>query len=181
MGGHKYTAPELDPLAQIHIARRLAPIILGALKPEGGRKAILARLAKFANLASAEGEGQSALAENDQIIADAMDLATSILEAAASSNEDSVNFIIRECAARIFRMREGGGGLPIWPKGQEYPSYRDIDGFTLFGLVCRYLFLEYREPIAEYIASLNLAPGPALAAAVAGAPRERPPGAPEAR
>jgi len=180
MGEHNYTAQPLDPLSQIHVARRLAPVILGALKPEGGRKAILARLAKFANLASAEGGASEDLAGSDQVVADAMDLATSILEAGAATNEESLNFVIHLCGQKIWRKNENGGGMPIWPKGQEYPTYRDLNGFHILGLTVRYLFVEFREPITEYIATLDLAPGPVLMAA--GDPRrERPPGAPEAR
>lgn len=180
MGGHKYSCQPLNPLEQIHVARRLAPVILSALKPEGGRKAILARLAKFANLAASEDAAASNVASNDQVIADALDLATSIFEAAAATDEESVNIIIRKCGTKIWRKSEGGAGLPIWSGKDDFPTYRDLDGFKVLGLVSRYLFLEFKDSIAEYITSLNLKPGPALMAAAAEvATRQRPPGAPE--
>lgn len=180
VGEHKYRCHPLQPLEQIHVARRLAPVILGALKPEGGRKAILARLAKFANLAAAEDGAVAAALNNDQVVADALDLATSIFEAAAATDEESINVIIRKCGTKIFRVREGGGAMPIWESRDDLPVYRDLDGFKVLALVSRYLFAEFKDSIAEYITSLNLKPGPALMAAAAeAATRQRPPGAPE--
>jgi len=180
VGEHKYRCNPLQPLEQIHVARRLAPVILSALKPEGGRNAILARLAKFANLAAAEDGAAPAVADNDQIITDALDFATSIFEAAAATDEESINVIIRKCGTKIFRVRDGGGGLPIWEPRDDLPVYRDLDGFKVLALVSRYLFVEFKDSITEYITSLNLKPGPALMAAAAGAAtRQRPPGAPE--
>jgi len=178
MGGHKYGCQPLNPLEQIHVARRLAPVILSALKPEGGRKAILARLTKFANLASAEDGVAPDVTANDQLVADALDLATSIFEAAAATDEESVNVIIRKCGGKIWRKNEGGGGQPIWYSNQDLPTYRDLDGFKVLALVSRYLFVEFKDSIAEYITSLNLKPGPMLMAAAGVGARERPPGAP---
>lgn len=179
VGDHRYSCQPLNPLEQIHIARRLAPVVLSALKPEGGRKAILARLAKFANLAAAEDGSAPVAADSDQVLADALDLATSIFEAAAATDEDSVNVIIRKCGTKIWRKRENGGGMPIWSGKDDFPTYRDLDGFMVLGLVSRYLFLEFKDSIADYITSLNLKPGPALMAAAGVQPRQRPPGAPE--
>lgn len=174
-GEHKYRCNALDPLQQIHMARRLAPIILGALKPEGGRQAILARLAKFANLAAAEGVGEGAPSLDDRIVADTMDLATSVFEAFAATDEAALDTIIKKCGVKIFRVNDSGGGMPIWHTGAEYPHYRDMDGFQLISIVVRYLFLEFQGSIAEYISSLGLKPGPVLTAAMA---QGRPPGAP---
>ncbi|EIZ81876.1 bacteriophage protein [Methylobacterium sp. GXF4] len=178
MGGHKYGCQPLNPLEQIHISRRLAPVILSALKPEGGRKAILARLTKFANLASTEDGAAPEVVASDQLVADALDLATSIFEAAAATDEESVDVIIRKCGGKIWRKNEGGGGQPIWHSNQDLPTYRDLDGFKVLALVSRYLFVEFKDSIAEYIASLNLKPGPALMAAAGAAAQQRPPGAP---
>lgn len=178
MGGHKYGCHGLDPLEQIHVARRLAPIILSALKPEGGRKAILARLTKFANLAASEDDTAPDVTANDQLVADALDLATSIFEAAAATDEESVNVIIRKCGSKVWRKNEGGGGQPIWFPNQDLPTYRDLDGFKVLALVSRYLFVEFKDSIAEYIASLNLKPGPAFMAAAGVTAQQRPPGAP---
>lgn len=177
MGGHKYGCQGLGPLEQIHVARRLAPVILSALKPEGGRKAILAHLTKFANLASAEDGAAPEVVANDQLVADALDLATSIFEAAAATDEELVNVIIRKCGSKIWRKNEGGGGQPIWFQNQDLPTYRDLDGFKVLALVSRYLFVEFKDNVADYIASLNLKPGPVLMAAGAAA-QQRPPGAP---
>lgn len=177
VGDHKYGCHPLDPLEQIHIARRLAPVILSALKPEGGRKAILARLTKFANLAASEDGAAPEVVASDQLVADALDLATSIFEAAAATDEESVNVIIRKCGSKIWRKNEGGGGMPIWFSNQDLPTYRDLDGFKVLALVSRYLFVEFKDSIAEYIASLNLKPGPVLMAAGVAA-QQRAPGAP---
>lgn len=178
-GGHKYRCNPLSPLEQIHTARRLAPVILSALKPEGGRKAILARLAKFANLATSEDGAATEATTNDQVVADALDLATGIFEAAAATDEEAINVIIRKVGTKIFRTNENGGGLPIWDTRNDIPVYRDLDGFKVLALVSRYLFLEFKDSVAEYITSLNLKPGPALMAAAGAQPRQRPPGAPE--
>ena len=178
MGDHKYGCHPLNPLEQIHIARRLAPVILSALKPEGGRKAILARLTKFANLASNEDGAAPDVVASDELVADALDLATSIFEAAAATDEESVNVIIRKCGGKIWRKNDGGGGQPIWYSNHDLPTYRDLDGFKVLALVARYLFVEFKDSIAEYIASLNLKPGPAFMAAAGAAGHQRPPGAP---
>ena len=42
LGGHTYECKALLPLEQVHLARRLAPLVLGALKPESGRASIQA-------------------------------------------------------------------------------------------------------------------------------------------
>jgi hypothetical protein len=178
MGDYKYRCNPLTPLEQIHIARRLAPIVLSALKPEGGRKAILARLTKFANLAAAKEDDAPKVVANDQLVADALDLATSIFEAAAATEEETINTIIRKCGLKIFRVSEGGGAMMIWNTRDDIPTYRDLDGFKVLALVSRYLFAEFEDSIAEYIASLNLKPGPALMAAAGAAGHQRPPGAP---
>ncbi len=73
--------------------------------------------------------------------------------------------IIRKCGSKIWRKHEGGGGQPIWFPAQNLPTYRDLDGFKVLALVARYLFVEFKDSIAEYIASLNLKPGPVLMAA----------------
>ena len=178
MAGHKYGCHPLQPLEQIHVARRLAPVILSALKPEGGRKAILARLAKFANLAAAEGSAPTEAMNNDQVVAVALDLATSIFEAAAATDEESVNTVIRKCMGKIFRMAESGGIQVMWDSRDDLPVARDLDGFKVLVLVSRYLFAEFKDSITEYIASLDLKPGPALMAALDAQSQQRPPGAP---
>ncbi|MBP28105.1 phage tail assembly chaperone [Methylobacterium sp.] len=180
LNGHKYGCQALSPLEQIHVARRLAPMLLSALKPEGGRQAILTRLAKFASIASAEEGVPASMTATDQIVSDALDLATSVFEAAAATDEESVNVLIRKCGGKIWRRSEGGGGLSIWHSGNDLPTYRDLDGFQVLALVSRYLFAEFAGAIADYIATLNLKPGPALMGAAGGPPRPRPPGAPEA-
>lgn len=177
--GHKYSAQQLDPLQQVHIARRLAPILLGAVKPEQGRKAIIACLASMASLAASQDEGVPKDVTTDQVIADAIDLATSVLGAAAAADEETVNTIIRKCMSKIWREKEEGrGGMPLWDTKNDQPAYDDIDGFTMLALVVRYLIEEFRDSIVEYIGSLDLKPGPALKAAAGLQPR--PPGAPGA-
>ena len=178
MGGHRYECHGLLPLEQIHMARRLAPVILSALKPEGGRTAILLRLAKIANLSAAEGP---APAPDGQTVNDAIELAVSIFEAAAATDEEMLNGIIRKVMTKIFRENEHGGIMQMWSPKFDVPSYPDVDGFMTLAMVARYLVLEFKDRIAEYVASLNLQQGPALAAALnGGAPHPRPPHAPGA-
>lgn len=175
-GGHKYRCNPLRPVEQLHLARRLAPILLAALKPEDGRKAILARLMKFAALAKAEQDGEPAALNSEAVINDALDLATSVFEAAAATNEELLNVILKTVLKKIFRENEGGGALPVWSDQLEGPHQRDIDGITMLSLVIRYLVLEFREVIAAYIKNLGVTPGPVLMAAAGLG--QRPPGAP---
>lgn len=179
VGEHAYRCQPLDPLQQIHTARRLAPIILSALKPEDGRQAILARLMKLASLAASEADKGDAepATSSEAVVNDALDLATSIFSGAAAADEETVNKVIRLCGQKIWRIREGGAGQPIWHSNSDLPTYRDLDGFQILSLVCRYLFLEFRESIGDYIRGLGLKPGPVLTAA-GKSPAERPPGAP---
>ena len=176
LGGHKYRCNPLKPVEQLHLARRLAPILLAALKPEDGRKAILARLMKFAALAKAEQAAEPAAATNEDIVNDALDLATSVFEAAAATNEEMVNVILKTVLKKVFRENEDGGVMQVWSDQLEGPHQRDIDGFTMLSLVIQYLVLEFREVIAEYIKNLGVTPGPVLMAAAGMG--QRPPGAP---
>lgn len=178
MGAHAYTATSLTPLEQVHIARRLAPVLLGALKPEEGRKAIIARLASMTSLAASQAENAAQNSDNEQAVADALDLATSIFSAAAASDEETVNAIIRKCMGKISRANDTGAGLPVWDAKDDIPRYEDIDGFKTIALTIRYLFEEFQESIVEYLTSLDLKPGPALMAGAGNRPR--PPGAPGA-
>ena len=176
LGGHKYRCNPLKPVEQLHLARRLAPILLAALKPEDGRKAILARLMKFAALAKAEQSSEPAAASSEDVINDALDLATSVFEAAAATNEEMVNVILKTVLKKVFRENGDGGALPVWSDQLEGPHQRDIDGFTMLSLVIRYLVLEFHEVISEYIKNLGVTPGPVLMAAAGMG--QRPPGAP---
>lgn len=178
MGAHSYTATSLTPLEQVHIARRLAPVLLGALKPEEGRKAIIARLASMTSLAASQAEDAAQGSNSEQVIADALDLATSIFSAAASTDEETVNAIIRKCMGKVSRVNDSGAGLPIWDSRDDIPRHEDIDGFKTIALTIRYLFEEFQESIVEYLKSLELKPGPALMEAAGSRPR--PPGAPSA-
>lgn len=176
VGDYEYRANSLTPLEQVHIARRLAPILLGALKPEDGRRAIIARLASMTALAASQDGATTQSATSEQVIADALDLATSIFSAAASADEETVNAIIRKCMGKISRNKENGGGIGVWNSKDDIPYYEDIDGFTMMTIVVRYLFEEFQESVVDYLTSLNLKPGPALSATAANRPR--PPGAP---
>ncbi len=176
-GDHNYNCHALLPLEQVHMARRLAPIILSALKPEGGRAAILKRLAKIANLSADEGP---APAVDGQTVNDAIELAISVFEAAAATDEEMLNGIIRKVMKKIFRTRESGGAMAMWDSKFDVPTYPDVDGFVMMALVANYIVLEFKDRISEYVSTLGLKPGPALAAAERGAGAQRAPGAPDA-
>lgn len=165
IGGHAYQCKALLPLEQVHLARRLAPLILGALKPESGRTVILQRLAKVAGI----GTDDAASVPPAEMAEAAMDLATGILEAAASIDEESVNTIIRTVMSKIWRADEAGIARQVWwtRPGLDQPTYPDIDGFMTLAIVGRYLTGEFKDRIAEYVASLSLKAGPAFAAAMA--------------
>ena len=179
MGGHKYRCHPLTPFEQIHVARRLAPIALSALRPEAGRTAIIARLATLASIGTKAEGSPGALAGDQQAIDDALDLAGSILGAAAETDEEMINGIIRKVMGKIGRESEGGGIMFMWNTKLDIPTYRDVDGFATLALVGRYLFFEFKDRIADYIATLNLKPGPALMAAMTSAQAgPRPPNAP---
>ncbi len=64
--------------------------------------------------------------------------------------------------------------MQIWHSGNDLPTYRDLDGFQVLALVSRYLFAEFSGTVADYIATLNLKPGPALMAAAGGDPSAAP-------
>jgi len=165
IGGHAYQCKALLPLEQVHLARRLAPLVLGALKPESGRAVIMQRLGKIAGMAS---EGDAAPISQEEMAEAAMDLAVGILEAAASIDEESVNVIIRTVMGKIWRADEAGISRQVWwtKPGLDQPTYPDIDGFTMLGIVGRYLTAEFKDRIVEHIASLGLRAGPAFTAAM---------------
>lgn len=165
-GEHTYECHPLQPLEQIHVARRLAPLIAGALRPEDGRAVILQRLAKVAGLGSSK---RDTPIDSDLIADAAMDLAASVLEAASAIDEETVNDVIRKCMLKMWRQLPSGGKQTLWYKPLDRPSFPDIDGFVTLALVGRYLAGEFQGRISEYIASLDLKPGPALAAAMGAA------------
>lgn len=170
LGGHTYECKALLPLEQVHLARRLAPLVLGALKPESGRAVILQRLSKVAGI----GSDDAAPISQAEMAEAAMELATGILEAAASIDEESVNVIIRTTMTKVWRKDDTGVSRQVWWSKLDQPTFPDIDGFMTLAIVGRYLTNEFKDRIAEYLATLNLRAGPAFAAATGQAPPASP-------
>jgi len=171
LGGHDYECHGLLPLEQVHLARRLAPLVLGALKPESGRAVILQRLSKVAGIGAAKDADPISQAE----LAEAsMELATGILEAASSIDEETVNDIIRKVMKKVWRADETGAKRQVWWDKLDQPTFPDIDGFMTLAIVGQYLVGEFKDRIAEYVASLKLRAGPAFATAMSQTPAAAP-------
>ncbi len=99
VGDFDYRSSKMDALTQLHVVRRLAPV-MGALK-------------EFA------GGGVDAV--------NAMDAAESIASVAARIPDDDVNYIINACLSTVQRKQDGDRGwAPIWNVGAKRPLFEDI-------------------------------------------------------
>lgn len=179
IGKREYRCHGLLPLEQIHCFRQLAPLVVGALRPADGRTALLARLTRLTGLASAlpgdEGDDAPVTAD-DPAVAAAFDIASGILEAAAELDEEAVNKLVEKVVSKVFVVTDNGAPMPVWYKNHKIAHYPDIDGFVLIEITARYLAAEFSGKITEYILSLNLKPGPAFAAVMAGGSAPQAPG-----
>lgn len=114
--GKQYrTVRRLDAKAQLHLVRKLAPLML-ALTPTPELRQ------KLAADAQAGGEERS--------LVDMAELMMPVIEGLAGMKAEDVDFITETCASVVSR-NQGAGWAPIWNGAAKRMQFEDIDGMGL--------------------------------------------------
>lgn len=128
VGGHTYRLGKLDARKQLHVFRRLSPLIASA----GG---IASLVAARASMVRPEGEGPSL--EQMGAIAG---MIGPVLNVLASLPDDEVDYVIDTCLQVVSRKNEGDTGWsPVCPQGVlmfddiSLPSLLDLTARVVVG------------------------------------------------
>lgn len=126
IGGHSYKAGRLDAMTQLHVVRRLAPILT--------------------TLRSVAEEGAAGSMAPEAALQRAV-------EALGEVSDNSVEYVIARCMERVQRKIEGDRGwAPAWNKAAGRPQFDDIGGFHLLTIASRVVMNEL-GPFFEGLAS----------------------------
>lgn len=126
LGGHAYKAGRLDAMTQLHVVRRLAPILT--------------------TLRAVAEEGAAGAAAPEAVLQRAV-------EALGDVSDNSVEYVIARCMERVQRKIEGDRGwVPAWNKAAGKPQFDDIGGFHLLTIASRVVMNEL-GPFFEGLAS----------------------------
>lgn len=142
IGGHDYRAVRLDCFAQLHVTRKLAPVL-----PK-----LFPALALFQGQSA---ESVRALASDMSVIGQ---LVTPLAEALANMPKDDVDLVMTACVSVVSR-RQDSTWSPIWRNGTF--MFSDIELDTALPIVVHVL----RDSLGNFIAgflSKSAAPNPAV-------------------
>lgn len=134
IGGHQYRAARLDAFQQLHVARRLSPIlasvavglaplvreVFGALGQGGdNRRGVVASLITT---------------RSEQILA----CLPSLADALAEISDDDANYILKTCLGVVQRKGENGWArITAQNGGALMPDYADIDMVVMLEIAWR--------------------------------------------
>jgi hypothetical protein len=102
VGEHSYSSGKMDPFGQLHVARKLAPL-----------------LTKLAPQVSADGEPPTQQTT--------MQLLAPISEALSEMSEEDVNYVLHRCLAVVRRLQGTDVWAPIWNVRAKALTFEDID------------------------------------------------------
>lgn len=122
VGSHQYRAGKLDAFQQLHLSRKIAPL-LPKLLPT------------IVQLAAARGEED----ENDTPL-DLPALAASVgplTETLAQMNDADVEYIFNTCLSVVSRQQQPSGWAPVWNKPSHSPMFEDLELPDLLQIVVK--------------------------------------------
>jgi len=134
LAGHTYKAGRLDAMTQLHVVRRLAPILttLRAVAEEGAGRNV-----------SPEAALQRAV------------------EALGEVSDNAVEYVIARSMERVQRKIDGDRGwVPAWNKAAGKPQFDDIGGIHLLTIASRVVMNEL-GPFFDGLASSLTGDSPA--------------------
>lgn len=134
LAGHTYKVGRLDAMTQLHVVRRLAPI--------------LTTLRSVAEEGVVGADGQEAALQR-------------AVEAIGAVTDGSLEYVIARCMERVQRKIEGDRGwAPAWNRQAGKPQFDDIGGFHLLTIASRVVMNEL-GPFFDGLASSLTAGSPA--------------------
>lgn len=107
LGEHNYRTGRLTPRQQLHIARRLAPVLGGLAKEALG-------------LTEAKMDAMS----EAQLIGS---IAGPVAEGLAKMKQDDVDYVLDTCLSVVHRLEAEGKSMPVMNPGTRQMQYEDID------------------------------------------------------
>jgi len=134
--GNQYRAGKLDAFAQLHVSRRIAPLI-PALIP------VFVRVAKGGLTKDLAG-----LAEIIKPFADGL----------AAMDDESAEFVITTCLSVVKRQATGNNWAPVWSKSGKCSMFDDIDLGAMIPLVVRVI----QDSLGPFIQGMLTSQTPAL-------------------
>lgn len=124
VAGHTYRAGRLDAIKQLHVVRRLSPLI-GALQGVdiGGVVAPASTPDEFARRTDA-----------------LMELLVPITAAVAAMSDEDTEYVLGACLGIAQREQPGGlGWTPVWSAAAKRPMYDDINLPAMLQIAARVL------------------------------------------
>lgn len=115
VGGHKYRSGKIPALRQLHVARRLAPV-LGALKDT--------------ILSLKERRGLDAKPDAGADAAAALAMLGPIADVIARMSDDDATYIIGTCLG-VCSRNQSGAWTAVWSDAAGGPMFDDIDMITM--------------------------------------------------
>lgn len=114
--GHTYRVGKLSALSQLHVSRKVAPL----LPP---------LVALWEQALKAEKPLQESLTE-------VAELSVPLLDGLSKLPDEQIEYVISECMAVVMR-RDGNAAFPVWGANARAPMYDDIDMAVMLQLTAR--------------------------------------------
>jgi hypothetical protein len=113
IGEHRYRSGRLDLFRQVHVVRRLAPV--------------MGPLVRFAELTTVEPS-----ADPNETLERQMEIVVPFFEAFAKMPDEDVNYVLSTCLAVVSRLQGGNGQGPqlwtdVWNTAARRLMFDDID------------------------------------------------------
>lgn len=136
IGDVAYQSRRLPAMTELHVTRRLAPVINGML-PQ-----MLAAVAKG---------GGGAISVQAMDLKEASSIATAFVDFIAKMPDADANFVIAECCM-VTERKQGEAWSKIWTRGAPRPQFDDIR----FPAMAMIVFNVVKEAVVDFMPSLGL-------------------------
>jgi len=139
------TVRRLDAFSQLHVARKLAPLLV-SLTPTPEMRARL------------QAEAQAKASGDERPMVDMAEMMLPVIEGLASMKSEDVDFISSTCLSVVSR-NQGTGWVPIWNSTAKRMMFEDIDGMALLQIT----FQVIQENLSNFMRaplSASLQPSP---------------------
>lgn len=140
---------KLDAFSQLHVARKLAPLLVSLTPTPEMRQRLQA-------------EAQARANGDDRPMVDMAEMMLPVIEGLAEMKSEDVDFISSTCLSVVSR-NQGTGWTPVWNGAAKRMQFEDIDGMALLQIT----FQVIQENLSNFMRaplSATLQPSPTTGA-----------------
>lgn len=140
---------KLDAFSQLHVARKLAPLLVSLTPTPEMRQRLQA-------------EAQARANGDDRPMVDMAEMMLPVIEGLAEMKSEDVDFISSTCLSVVSR-NQGTGWTPVWNAAAKRMQFEDIDGMALLQIT----FQVIQENLSNFMRaplSATLQPSPTTGA-----------------